>query len=583
MSLHLGNLSSRVRRDELERVFRRFGRCSIQVRDKFGFVVYDYPVNAERALKTLRGKKICGELLILSWSNRQPRPVPRVRGGKSYVSRQGRNSRKENYVKGKLSSDGRQDSRMGYKQPDTVGRIFSPADEPEDATNCDPDNAETYGMKEELADTGVGPSENFLENDRWEEQIDDPPNANELEDVSEFDRYEPYGDEDKRDDDEINHDVHQGGSPTVEVVPKRKGVVQMRELGQQGCYNCGELGHKMRNCPQERASKKKLNRFDHKRNDKSNYIGKGEDELRRIKSDSRGRERPSRNAVTIRSHKGSREVPSYRKHHRTDCSPADNGINNERIKRTRESESPERHRARKSRRPNSSPIYSDGKLSRSKSCSKYSQPTTRSRSRSRSGSRSRSSSHASLYVSTSSVRSSTPSLTKAASAPQKEVDTGFENPKLDTMDTNHIQKCEEDTHLDDGVTESIRSPTSQRGTPDLKEERVTAMVNHESEDDSRSEKRSSKSMIITSEEMLMVIKHYGLKQDERTDDKESYFGCGRLWPWEVIYYRRLKKGAISTENYARRISQNREFGIVDKYVRSSSGWGEEVDKSLHSA
>ncbi|KAJ8565261.1 hypothetical protein K7X08_007837 [Anisodus acutangulus] len=75
MSLHLGNLSSCVHRDELERVFRRFGHCNVRVKDKFGFVVYDYPRDDEKALKTLRGKYICGEPIHLSWSNRQPRPL----------------------------------------------------------------------------------------------------------------------------------------------------------------------------------------------------------------------------------------------------------------------------------------------------------------------------------------------------------------------------------------------------------------------------------------------------------------------------------------------------------------------------
>jgi phage regulator Rha-like protein len=53
-----------------------------------------------------------------------------------------------------------------------------------------------------------------------------------------------------------------------------------------------------------------------------------------------------------------------------------------------------------------------------------------------------------------------------------------------------------------------------------------------------------------------------------------------LWPWEIIHYRRLKKGLISIENYARRVDQNREFGIVDKYIRSSSGWGELHQENL---
>lgn len=75
----------------------------------------------------------------------------------------------------------------------------------------------------------------------------------------------------------------------------------------------------------------------------------------------------------------------------------------------------------------------------------------------------------------------------------------------------------------------------------------------------------------------MVLKHYGMELPEESERHlpiEEYLGSARLWPWEIIYYRRLKKGLVSVENYARRVSQNQEFGIIDKYVRSSSGWGE---------
>ena len=88
---------------------------------------------------------------------------------------------------------------------------------------------------------------------------------------------------------------------------------------------------------------------------------------------------------------------------------------------------------------------------------------------------------------------------------------------------------------------------------------------------------SGRSTSISLEEMCMVLKHYGLEltqESEKHLSLESYFGSARLWPWESIYYRRMKKGPISVENYARRVAQNQEFGIVDKYIRSSSGWGE---------
>ena len=53
MSLHLESISSHVRREELERVFRRFGWCNVQLKDGVGFVVYDFSTN---------GKSIAGIL-----------------------------------------------------------------------------------------------------------------------------------------------------------------------------------------------------------------------------------------------------------------------------------------------------------------------------------------------------------------------------------------------------------------------------------------------------------------------------------------------------------------------------------------
>lgn len=88
---------------------------------------------------------------------------------------------------------------------------------------------------------------------------------------------------------------------------------------------------------------------------------------------------------------------------------------------------------------------------------------------------------------------------------------------------------------------------------------------------------ASCSTSISTQEMLLALKHYGLATPQAGESGisvEAYFGAARMWPWQIIYYRRLKKGPISTENYARRLEQNREFGIVDKYIRSSSGWEE---------
>lgn len=77
---------------------------------------------------------------------------------------------------------------------------------------------------------------------------------------------------------------------------------------------------------------------------------------------------------------------------------------------------------------------------------------------------------------------------------------------------------------------------------------------------------------ISFKKIRMVPRDYGLEHFDKIEEDlppEIYFGSARLWPWEIIYYRRLRKGAISKDNYARRLSQNEEFGIVDKYIRST--------------
>jgi hypothetical protein len=68
------------------------------------------------------------------------------------------------------------------------------------------------------------------------------------------------------------------------------------------------------------------------------------------------------------------------------------------------------------------------------------------------------------------------------------------------------------------------------------------------------------------------------KVDSLDQPVEKYFGAARHWPWEIIYYRRLKKGPISTENYAKRLEQNKGFGTVDQYVR---GWWEQLEVTLY--
>lgn len=631
MSLHLGNLSSRVRRDELERVFRRFGRCNVQVRDKFGFVVYDVRASAEKAMRALRGKNICGEPITISWSNRQPGGAVQrfTRGSRFYES----------------SQRGRRDYRVGFKQTGGNSRRFNSTESVDGARIPDIKGVareKYHKVGEDLPDE-VG--------DRWGEQIGKISNENEVANDMEFDRYEPYNDDDIKNGDEIHHVSHSGGSAPLEKYQERRGIEQISEIRlnhlgnakpQQTCYFCGELGHKMRNCPQENASKnKKLSRFGLLRENEEKYRGRGEPGQESLRSISRGRLPLERDDVSMRKNKSDRKTPSSRRHrqllssrHSPIAEETHRSVRNEygEKKRTRrETGSPERQRAKKSRAlsKSSTTSFRSGShskyrsvSSRSDSPSSSSRPSStshRSRSggskfKSRSWSR-ESSPSLSLSVGRRSLQSSPnklqinqkSSLLNAASPKSKEVlveggllvegDAGSDTSKLDIttvdegMDKDNYQRDDDNRAIFRDTCEVNKSCTlennnfttgslSQQSLTEefrLPECALTPPKNPDREVSARS--HTTNSMNITSEELYMVLRHYGLalehpEENETGLSMETYFGSARLWPWEIIYYRRLKKGLITTENYARRVAQNKEFGIVDKYIRSSSGWGE---------
>ncbi|KAA8518484.1 hypothetical protein F0562_015958 [Nyssa sinensis] len=698
MSLHLGNLSSRVHRDGLERVFRRFGRCNVQLKDGFGFVVYDLPANAEKALRALRGSNICGEQITLSWSKRQPRPLQRIaRGARSYGMQRGRNyERGDDYVNQKLGSNGQRDYRTGFKQPDSDGGRLNSDDMVDEVTSYREENIKEYNgekqrdFREALPDEGDSAEPNLLENDRWGERVDDPSNEIGVETGLEFDRYEPYHDDDKRDGNANNQVTYSADSPTMRKSQDKIGRDQIGDVAlnhpdnpksQQKCYICGELGHKMRKCPRENASRRRLSRFYHQRDVEIKFRDKGEGFVKRFQSNSRRRLQLSRNSALIRRHKNDSKVSGPRKHRRSirngkspvikETQRSQRKDYGEKKRSRRENGTPERYRAKKVRGPVSSPIHSDYTASRSRSCSQSSKsisgsssdsksrsvsPRTRSpSSSSRSCSSHHSRSKSSKSFSRTKTRSSSPtslslpvsisrpvpsspnkaqinqkgSSASAISPESKEVldergkmvegYEGSDNSKLENMmaavgnenavarskveadmDKEHPQQRDEDTNratsrvpcevnnsctpmlVEGDFTTGSLSPSSLREMRDLQtsdalvtEHMLAPTKKPDSETLVRSHTGNSKS--ISPEELYMVLKHYGLDHPEENEKDlpvETYFGSARLWPWEIIHYRRRRKGPISTENYARRIAQNKEFGIVDKYIRSSSGWGE---------
>lgn len=673
MSLHLGNLSTRISRNELERVFRRFGRCNVQVKDKFGFVVYDFTADAEKALKTLRGKNICGEAITLSWSSRQPRPLESNRRiGRTHESQSERRRAGEGYGDQKLGSGDRRNYRITDKQMDVGDKRQKSVDLGKEASYCK-DNVKVYNGKEHVVGNSLhfeGSTAEPMPLDHESEQVGKPINNAGLA----FERYDPNHAENKKNDkDDLHHVTLSGASPTMTKSKEQKGAEQTSDKALKHpdnakslptCYKCGKLGHKKLNCPTGEVSNRKVLSRNNRRHDDNNYYrGKGEDELRRQRFISENVLQRSRSSVAVRKHRNERKESSYGKHrtvrrdessplamesHRSPREEHQEGSEEHRDGKRRRVDrpSPAKHQAKKVKVAESSPIHSDYTASRSrshsKSASRFSSQSrfplsksaslssnTTSHSRSHCSKfenpkmtlKSRTSSPASLS-SPVSLGQTLPSSSKDLQMSQKMSLVNFaihESEGDQRGQLGHTGSCDYNLYTASGsgenpsAVQSVQMDDDEDMNKTILDERdgYHAIIGDAQNGDNLSPLRldegplvagnlstqdasvaldhpsipthnlhsevsigSHSSSSITTEEMSMVLKFYGLEQPEEHVSVEDYFGSARLWPWEIIYYRRLKKGPISVENYARRLSLNDEFGIVDKYVRSSSGWGD---------
>ncbi|KAK4419436.1 hypothetical protein Salat_2356500 [Sesamum alatum] len=653
MSLHLGNLSSHTRRDDLERVFRRFGRCTIQVKDNYGFVVYDYPASAERALKTLQGKRICEEAITLSWSNRQPRAMNRfARGGKAYGPTNRKYSVKEN-VDWRSALNDPQDYKINSKQADVEGRKFGSSDLLDESTSYHPDDSRGYAVEDRPSSNDRyrlgGAGNNNLEDDRWGEQVVDPSSENCLDIGMEFDRYEPHRGDEKQGSDEHHGLSPLAGSPSARNPQERKGVgyndnLRISTKSQRTCYACGEVGHKMHKCP---------------------YDLKGQT------SRSQGRLRPGADSVPMRHHESKRKPFTSHDHRallgRGGFSPQRVATRGRRKdfsdkKRYRKDYEVQDKNVKRTRGPSSTSFHSDCTLSRSQSPSRslefLSQSPSNSKSKSttlKKDSRSSSKSGTSCHSGSKHVKSHSASWSMSGTVSSLPIEPYRHSPlspnqrQTDSKDpmvnvvglanhqdlfegitmsrsgasvstTEHItvptenecgtgpSKLEEEEemikdlaakddehnnsvsrgsckvlasylpHSDDGAqTADYMSQHTVEGMRDSENDAVAGEDTLAPKSDVCLRSKATNSLSMSLDEMCMVLKHYGLRYPMETEKNlpvEIYFGSARSWPWEMIYYRRLKKGPISAQNYARRISQNEEFGIVDKYIRGSSGWSE---------
>ncbi|GMI71083.1 hypothetical protein HRI_000777600 [Hibiscus trionum] len=660
MSLYIGHLSSHTRRDELERVFERFGRCNVNLKDGYGFVVYDYPPNAQKALRALQGRNICGKPLTLTWSNKQPRPFKNfARADQTYdrePHRMRSSARGGDYGSRIFDLNVHPDCKTSIEQTECHDTGLNSADR----LNADIDyhqdhvkqfiSEDNHGYKDDLLNEDGQDVPNQMD-DRWDGQRHDHSNGNDIEHEMEFDRYVGY---DRKADNENRQIVFYSGYP-AEQSPQERTATEL--IGEetlnhpkdakllQACYSCGALGHKKHNCPHEITSGRYSSRFG-----PSSWAKLQQDK------DPRRTNRFQDARKAFGSGKCGRLIENGSSFVGKETDRAWENDSERKKRSRRRGGTPQRHNAKKER-PISSPLHPDYSSSRSRSKSKsiMHMPRSISQSRSRSiSSKARSSSknlrlssisHSSRSRSSqSSSRSNSPtsfsspvslgrpsaslsdkgkfnlkgSLDKANTPESKGIMIGgdvllenanFENSVAPVTIENagssakvesEVEKYQAiqggncDNYMTPRSVPQVKipsTPLSEKNAPadeslslknlgEIKGSRDFDALTTEDvmvqpvENDSDTSVRSTS---ISPEELCMVMKHYGLKPPNESEwhlSAEDYFGAARLWPWEIIYYKRLKKGPISTENYTRRVAQNKEFGIVDKYIRSSSGWGE---------
>ncbi|KAF5183067.1 hypothetical protein FRX31_027347 [Thalictrum thalictroides] len=699
MSLHLGSIPRHIRQHDLERVFRKFGQNSVQLKDGYGFVVYDDPANAEKALRALKGKYICGEKIYLAWSNNQPKPLirqsrsSRFYGGRlnderNFTRREDRvirqdlihhernfTRREDRVIREELIHHERSFTRREDRvtREDSIHHVmgFKMLNRKQDVEGGRSHNERFHGtednyrcgdvgnhgeekfefVKEGFVDEDLLMEPNFADNGRWGESVSAMLDKKEADNGVLYEPNHGYG---RRVEDVNRYKV----APHSSSARGRSGKKSQRDhfadkhtdnpIYRAKCHFCGQRGHIKYDCPRRNALQQEKFTQLTQRSDVS-FRGKGKH--KRVSPASWGRSNLSRSPTPSRRY--NRDGKSLR-------SPRLGREGSQLVKgrellgknkRRREDEISVKE-GMEAEKTGSLLQHSDSSASSS---------SLRSRSRSRSCSRSKSRSVSSRAYSLSSSPSSMPTsskpmyesfksrspaplssseslcqsvhsspskakVVKNCTLPQNNVyEDNWSAPKHVLLDQrsmtedaagseksnqksingtmlneNGISSTEAAGEMDENYRGELRddglerSGYEEKGACMIPSQKFIVSVDRLSSEDAVEEKdfqisgspeaedipstvQIKKSTKISQLEMYMVLKHYGFAMPNENEEKlslQSYFGSARLWPWEIIYYRRSKKGPISNDNYARRMAQNEEFGIVDKYIRSSSGWEE---------
>ncbi|KAL5207670.1 hypothetical protein ABZP36_032105 [Zizania latifolia] len=618
MSLHVGRLAPDVRQEYLEHLFQRFGNCTVKVKDGYGFAVFDSNDDASRAMLALRGKYVCGERITVNWSKQQPRFSKDLRSSRIIESSYRRTSRDGDFRF--------RDSLAQKNHPASHDQGHSPDDAPEkksdDVVEVLTDVKETIGEDlVEMKRNEDGTSDaNAIEHDRWNETGKGNPDG----DGDDFDNYEPYHGYIRQE--EKEKVVRASSHETCHHIPFD--LNHDKSKSPPACYNCGAAGHIARDCSWETDGRFRAWR------DVLSLREKRDLRLRRFGSPLRRPPEFHVDPVAQTHH----TIQDGRKQFsdRTRWPHRLSNVSREDKRDTPRSEgipqAPKYSRKRvRSKRSRDSSLSSDRTTSYSRTRSSHSCSHSHSCSRAHSPSHSaHSSSKSSQPTQPEGLRSmaisnvSYPSPLLVSVSPQHNSPSAAESKKLDVLANSHLEgnldfKRTGLKHMHDykqdiknsrlngeapvipfklKIRGNGESPVSDQdaNVAGYTETNMDKNLVHSSANGVQGQKTNSEdpssvksnkdvlaktgrsnSLKLATNEVVCALKHYGMEAhntDLLNQPVEKYFGAARLWPWEVIYFRRLKKGPISTENYAKRLEQNKEYGIVDQYVRSSSGWWE---------